>query len=290
MPARHDPRGRAPPAIAISRRDRGGFGRRVRPEEVASLVDRLSARGRAPQPYERVPARTSTRRHRRFPHARQGERRAARRAEPQAARRPPRLPALVLGQLPSRRHRPRAAGARAREGRPLLQRHHLLTPARSTKRRRSASARSSRRRTAAASRARSARSSGARCPRASPSRRSRTGRQLGARGRGASRAPRTGRSPTASAPTSSSSALLPWDIEFEKKIAALTPEQVIAALHRHIDPARLAVLSPGDLKKPLKTRTDHVFRAAWPRPTPADQRVPLHGRGTFARRIQREMS
>ena len=41
-----------------------------------------------------------------------------------------------------------------------------------------------------------------------------------------------------------------WDIEFEKKIAALTPEQVNAALRRHIDPARLAVVVAGDLKKP----------------------------------------
>ena len=41
-----------------------------------------------------------------------------------------------------------------------------------------------------------------------------------------------------------------WDIEFEKKIAALTPEHVNAALRRHIDPARLAVVVAGDLKKP----------------------------------------
>ncbi|HEV2432160.1 MAG TPA: pitrilysin family protein [Burkholderiales bacterium] len=40
-----------------------------------------------------------------------------------------------------------------------------------------------------------------------------------------------------------------WDIEFEKKIAALTPEQVNAALRRHIDPARLSVVVAGDLKK-----------------------------------------
>jgi zinc protease len=41
-----------------------------------------------------------------------------------------------------------------------------------------------------------------------------------------------------------------WDIEFEKKIAALTPGQVNAALRRHIDPARLAVVVAGDLKNP----------------------------------------
>jgi zinc protease len=42
---------------------------------------------------------------------------------------------------------------------------------------------------------------------------------------------------------------LAWDIDFEKKIAALTPQQVNAALKRHIDPARLSVVVAGDLKK-----------------------------------------
>jgi zinc protease len=41
-----------------------------------------------------------------------------------------------------------------------------------------------------------------------------------------------------------------WDVDFESKIAALTPEQVNAALRRHIDPARLSVVVAGDLKKP----------------------------------------
>jgi zinc protease len=40
-----------------------------------------------------------------------------------------------------------------------------------------------------------------------------------------------------------------WDIDFEKKIAALTPAQVNAALRKHIDPARLSVVVAGDLKK-----------------------------------------
>jgi zinc protease len=40
-----------------------------------------------------------------------------------------------------------------------------------------------------------------------------------------------------------------WDVDFEKKIAALTPGQVNAALRRHIDPARLSVVVAGDLKK-----------------------------------------
>ena len=40
-----------------------------------------------------------------------------------------------------------------------------------------------------------------------------------------------------------------WDVEFEARIAALTPQQVNAALKRHIDPARLSVVVAGDLKK-----------------------------------------
>jgi zinc protease len=41
-----------------------------------------------------------------------------------------------------------------------------------------------------------------------------------------------------------------WDIEFESKIAALSADQVNAALRRHIDPARLCVIVAGDFKKP----------------------------------------
>ncbi|HEX7219304.1 MAG TPA: pitrilysin family protein [Burkholderiales bacterium] len=41
-----------------------------------------------------------------------------------------------------------------------------------------------------------------------------------------------------------------WDVEFEKKIASLTAQQVNAALRRHIDPSKLAVVVAGDLKKP----------------------------------------
>jgi zinc protease len=40
-----------------------------------------------------------------------------------------------------------------------------------------------------------------------------------------------------------------WDIEFEEKIAALTAEQVSAALRRHLDPARLSLVVAGDFKK-----------------------------------------
>jgi zinc protease len=40
-----------------------------------------------------------------------------------------------------------------------------------------------------------------------------------------------------------------WDIEFEDRIAKLTPAQVNGALRKHIDPARLSVVVAGDLKK-----------------------------------------
>jgi zinc protease len=40
-----------------------------------------------------------------------------------------------------------------------------------------------------------------------------------------------------------------WDIDFEARIAALTPEQVNGALRRHIDPERLSVVTAGAFKK-----------------------------------------
>jgi zinc protease len=39
-----------------------------------------------------------------------------------------------------------------------------------------------------------------------------------------------------------------WDIEFEKRLAALTPEQIRDALRRHIDPAKLSVVKAGDFR------------------------------------------
>jgi zinc protease len=39
-----------------------------------------------------------------------------------------------------------------------------------------------------------------------------------------------------------------WDVDFEKRIAALTPAEVQAALKRHIDPAKLAVTKAGDFR------------------------------------------
>jgi zinc protease len=39
-----------------------------------------------------------------------------------------------------------------------------------------------------------------------------------------------------------------WDARLEARLAALTPKQVDAALRRHIDPARLSVMSAGDFR------------------------------------------
>ena len=42
---------------------------------------------------------------------------------------------------------------------------------------------------------------------------------------------------------------LAWDEEFEKKIAALTPEQIVAAMRRHIDPNKITIIKAGDFAK-----------------------------------------
>jgi zinc protease len=40
-----------------------------------------------------------------------------------------------------------------------------------------------------------------------------------------------------------------WDMDFEAKIAALTPAQVHAAMQRHLDPAKLSIITAGDFKQ-----------------------------------------
>ena len=37
-----------------------------------------------------------------------------------------------------------------------------------------------------------------------------------------------------------------WEADFERKIAALTPEQINAAMKRHIDPKKLVIIAAGD--------------------------------------------
>jgi zinc protease len=42
---------------------------------------------------------------------------------------------------------------------------------------------------------------------------------------------------------------LVWDADFEKKIAALTPAEITAALRRHIDPSKITIIKAGDFQK-----------------------------------------
>lgn len=42
---------------------------------------------------------------------------------------------------------------------------------------------------------------------------------------------------------------LQWDIEFERRIAALTPKETLEALRRHIDPAKFSMVKAGDFTK-----------------------------------------
>jgi zinc protease len=42
---------------------------------------------------------------------------------------------------------------------------------------------------------------------------------------------------------------LAWDEELERKITALTPEQINAAMRKHLDPARLVIVKSGDFAK-----------------------------------------
>lgn len=44
-----------------------------------------------------------------------------------------------------------------------------------------------------------------------------------------------------------------WDAEFEKKIAALTPAQIQAALKKHLAPSKMTIIKSGDFAKAAKT-------------------------------------
>ncbi len=43
-----------------------------------------------------------------------------------------------------------------------------------------------------------------------------------------------------------------WDAEMEKKIMALTPEQITKAMNKHLDIAKLVIIKAGDFEKPLE--------------------------------------
>ncbi len=47
-----------------------------------------------------------------------------------------------------------------------------------------------------------------------------------------------------------------WDADFEKKMASLTPEQVNAAMKKHIDPAKISIIKAGDFAKAAKKLTE----------------------------------
>ncbi|CAN5668272.1 pitrilysin family protein [soil metagenome] len=49
---------------------------------------------------------------------------------------------------------------------------------------------------------------------------------------------------------------LNWDAEFEKKLESLTPEQVNAAMKKHIDPSKISIIKAGDFAKAAKKATD----------------------------------
>ena len=49
---------------------------------------------------------------------------------------------------------------------------------------------------------------------------------------------------------------LNWDADFEKKMESLTPEQVNAAMKKHIDPSKISIIKAGDFAKAAKKATD----------------------------------
>jgi zinc protease len=49
---------------------------------------------------------------------------------------------------------------------------------------------------------------------------------------------------------------LAWDAEFEKKVEALTPEQITAAMRKHIDLAKVSLFKAGDFAKAAKGGTN----------------------------------
>lgn len=49
---------------------------------------------------------------------------------------------------------------------------------------------------------------------------------------------------------------LNWDADFEKKLESLTPEQVNAAMKKHIDPSKISIIKAGDFVKAARKATD----------------------------------
>ncbi|SFC84211.1 M16 family metallopeptidase [Spirosoma endophyticum] len=49
---------------------------------------------------------------------------------------------------------------------------------------------------------------------------------------------------------------LNWDADFEKKLESLTPEQVNAAMKKHIDPSKISIIKAGDFVKAARKATN----------------------------------
>jgi zinc protease len=49
---------------------------------------------------------------------------------------------------------------------------------------------------------------------------------------------------------------LAWDAELEKKISALTPDEINAAMRRHIDAAKITIVKAGDFAKAATAKTN----------------------------------
>ena len=47
-----------------------------------------------------------------------------------------------------------------------------------------------------------------------------------------------------------------WDADFEKKMESLTPEQVNAAMKKHIDPSKISIIKAGDFAKAAKKASE----------------------------------
>jgi zinc protease len=45
-----------------------------------------------------------------------------------------------------------------------------------------------------------------------------------------------------------------WDADLEKKVSALTPQQILDALRRHLDLTALSIIKAGDFKKAANSK------------------------------------
>jgi len=42
-----------------------------------------------------------------------------------------------------------------------------------------------------------------------------------------------------------------WESDLEKKVSDLTPEQVVAAMRKHLDPSKISMIKAGDFTPPV---------------------------------------